>query len=80
MAAAKPADAKKVLAEVTKPHTLEHVHTNESVSTAAAKVQLELKKKPDLEHVDAPKAGLTDSQKAAYVEEKKATKAAPKKK
>jgi len=71
--AAKP-DAKKVLAEVAKPHSLEHVHTNESVSAAAAKVQLELKKKPDLDHVDAPKAGLTDAQKAAYVEEKKTAK------
>jgi len=71
--AAKP-DAKKVLAEVAKPHSLEHVHTNESVSAAAAKVQLELKKKPDLDHVDAPKAGLTDAQKAAYVEENKTAK------
>jgi len=68
--AAKP-DAKKVLADVAKPHSLEHVHTPDSVSTAAAKVQLELKKKPDLDHVDAPKAGLTDAQKKAYLDDKK---------
>jgi hypothetical protein len=45
--------------------------TKESVSTAAAKVQLELRKKPDLDHVKAPKGGLTDAEKAAYLEERK---------
>jgi len=45
---------------------------NESTSLSHAKVQVELKKKPDLDHVEGPKPGLTDAQKQAFLEEKKA--------
>lgn len=62
--------AAKVIAEVGKEHKLKEVTTQESVAVSAAKVQLELKKKPELEHVEAPKGGLSEAEKAAYLEEK----------
>jgi len=63
--------SKAVLSDVTKKHDLTHVKSGESLSGSAAKVQLELRKKPDLDHVDAPKSDLTESQKAAFLEDQK---------
>jgi len=37
---------------------------------AAAKVIAEVTHKPNLKHVNAPSGGLTDAEKAAYLEEK----------
>jgi len=63
--------SKAVLSDVTKKHDLTHTTTHESVSTSAAKVQLELRKKPDLEHVSAPKGELTEAQKDAFKQDQK---------
>ena len=67
------ADAGAIAAIVarTEQKDLTHVKTNDTVPTTTAKIQLELRKKPDLDRVEAPQSGLTDAQKQAYREEKK---------
>ena len=68
---------KAILAEVTKQdHVLKHVQPPaELFSTTQAKVLLEVQGgKHDLNHVaNAPKGGLTDAEKQAYLEEKQQT-------
>jgi len=70
------ANAKKVIQDITKPHELRKTSgpPAEPLSTTQAKVLIEVTKKAELSHVDAPKAGLSDAEKAAYLEEKKAEK------
>jgi len=68
--------SKKVIEDLAKPHELKKTTAPpaESLSTTQAKVLIAVTKKPDLTHVEAPKAGLSDAEKAAYLEEKKAAK------
>jgi len=66
---------KKVLADVAKPHDLKKTETHESTSVAQAKILNAVKKGTDNlhHHVDAPKDGLSEAEKQAYLEEKKAS-------
>jgi len=64
----------KLLKSLEKDHTkdLKHTTTQESSTLTQAKVLLEVAKKPELAHVDEVAGeGLTDAQKAAYLEDKK---------
>ena len=65
-----------VLIRIAKPHDLKKTSgpPAESLSTTQAKVLMAVTKKPELSHVDAPKAGLSEAEKAAYLEEKKSEK------
>jgi len=66
--------SKKVIEDIAKPHELKKTAgpPAESLSSTQAKVLLAVTKKQDLTHVEAPKAGLSEAEKAAYLEEKKA--------
>ena len=83
MAAAKPADAKSVIAEAVKvdKKSLEHVTApNDNPTVTHARVEAAIKKGKKLDHVAGPKEGLTDAQKKAFQEDAAAKKAAGAKK
>jgi len=65
--------AKKVIEDLSKPHELKKTAgpPAESLSSTQAKVLIAVTKKHDLAHVDAPQGGLSDAEKAAYLDEKK---------
>jgi len=70
-------DQAKLLKSLEKDHTkeLKHTSTQESTGLTQAKVLLEVAKKPELAHVDKVAGeGLTDAQKAAFLEDRKAEK------
>jgi len=68
--------SKKVIEDIAKPHELKKTAgpPAESLSSTQAKVLIAVTKKPELSHVDAPAGGLSEAEKAAYLEEKKAAK------
>lgn len=63
------------MSSVTQPHELKKTVTHESSAVAQAKVLMAVEKgaaAEKLHHIEKPKEGLSDAEKAAYLEEKKA--------
>ena len=69
-----------LLADIAKKGSEAHkpIADKESPALVQAKVQASISKGVKLEHVDGPKDGLTDAQKAAFLEDKKEKEAAKK--
>jgi len=65
--------AKKVIEDIAKPHELKKTAgpPAEALSSTQAKVLIAVTGKHDLQHVDAPQGGLSEAERAAYIEEKK---------